>query len=30
VGAEIEIRLIRQGKELTVKVKIAEAPQQAR
>jgi len=29
VGANIEIKLIRQGKEATVSVKIAEAPQQA-
>jgi len=28
VGAQIEVRLIRQGKEITVSVKVAEAPQQ--
>ena len=28
VGAEIEVRLIRQGKEITVTVRVAEAPQQ--
>ncbi|HMV37143.1 MAG TPA: PDZ domain-containing protein, partial [Turneriella sp.] len=30
VGAELEIKLIRQGKEQTVSVKVAEAPQQPR
>jgi S1-C subfamily serine protease len=28
VGANIEVKLIRQGKEVTVSVKVAEAPQQ--